>query len=452
MSSFKVGFSRIDITPDIGLNIAGYFVERIADGVLDRLYANAVAFELDGEKAVMISLDNLGIKRGSVYEFRKRISEECNLPVSGVFISCTHTHTAPQANSGINESANNKAKEYVSFLSNRCVDAALAAFADLKNAKMGFGKGFAPGIAFVRRFRMADGSIKTNPGVNNPDIVAPIGDVDESVSVLRFDRENSDTVVLVSFGCHPDVVGGCKYSADWPGFVRSTVEKVLDGTKCIFFNGAEGDINHVNVHPTGGFLNGTFMDFDDVSRGYDHARYMGRVITGGVLQAFDKVQYVDVDSISALNRVINVPSNKPTAEELPEAHRINDLHVAGRDSELPYSGMMLTTVVAEAGRMVRLENAPDAFDMTLTGIRIGNIAIMGIPGEPFLGIGKGIKETEGYEMIIPVACANGYEGYFPMRDSYDEGGYEARSSNFRAGVAEFIISEGKILLGEMLDI
>ena len=170
---------------------------------------------------------------------------------------------------------------------------------------------------------------------------------------------------------------------------------------------------------------------------------------GGVLQAFDKVQYVDVDSISALNRVINVPSNKPTAEELPEAHRINDLHVAGRDSELPYSGMMLTTVVAEAGRMVRLENAPDAFDMTLTGIRIGNIAIMGIPGEPFLGIGKGIKETEGYEMIIPVACANGYEGYFPMRDSYDEGGYEARSSNFKAGVAELIIENGKRMLSEL---
>lgn len=288
---------------------------------------------------------------------------------------------------------------------------------------MGYGKGSAPNIAFVRRFRMKDGSIKTNPGVDNPDIVAPIGDVDESVSVLRFDRVGADTVVLVSFSCHPDVVGGCKFSADWPGFVRSTVEKTLDNTKCIFFNGAEGDINHVNVHPTGGFLNGMFMDFDDVARGYDHARYMGRVITGGVLQAFDKVQYVDVDSLKSENKIMNVLSNKPTPEQLPEAHRINDLHVAGRDGELPYSGIMLTTVVAEAARMVRLENAPDAFDMTLTGIKIGPVAIVGIPGEPFLGIGRGIKDTEGYEMIIPVACANGYEGYFPMKDSYDEGGY-----------------------------
>jgi hypothetical protein len=135
---------------------------------------------------------------------------------------------------------------------------------------------------------------------------------------------------------------------------------------------------------------------------------------------------------------------------MPEARKIKEYHESGRESELPYSGMMLTTVVAEALRMVRLENAADAFDMTLSGIKIGPVAFMGIPGEPFLGIGRGLKETEGYGMIMPVICTNGYEGYFPMKDSYDEGGYEARSSNFRAGVAEFIISEGKILLKEML--
>ena len=445
MNSFKIGFSRIDITPDIGLDIAGYFVKRIADGVLDPLYANAMAISCGDERAVMIALDNLGIKQELLIKYRAAVAEALGICVEGVFISCTHTHTAPHAKTDVSEGIDG----YIEFLSEKIVEAARAADADLKSAKMGYGRGSAPGIAFVRRFRMTDGSIKTNPGVNNPEIVAPIGDVDESVSVVRFDREGGDSVVLVSFGCHPDVVGGCKYSADWPGFVRNTVEKTLDGVKCIFFNGAEGDINHVNVHPTGGFLNGTFTDFDDVSRGYEHARYMGRVITGGVLQAFDKVQYVDVDSIGFVNRTISVPSNKPSPEELPEARRIKELHEAGRDHELPYSGMMVTTVVAEALRMVRLENAPDAFDMTLTGIRLGGVAIMGIPGEPFLGIGRGLKESGGYDMIIPIACANGYEGYFPMKDSYDEGGYEARSSNFRAGVAEFIISEGKKLLKEM---
>ena len=55
----------------------------------------------------------------------------------------------------------------------------------------------------------------------------------------------------------------------------------------------------------------------------------------------------------------------------------------------------------------------------------------------------------GYELILPCCCTNGYEGYFPMQEAYDEGGYEARSSRFKAGVAEQIITEGKQLLKEI---
>jgi len=284
--------------------------------------------------------------------------------------------------------------------------------------------------------------------VDNHDIVAPIGEVDERVHVLRFDREQ-DSLVLVNFGDHPDVVGGNLISGDWPALMRGTVEKVLDHTKCIFFNGAQGDVNHVNVHPRGGYLNDMFMDFDDVARGYSHARYMGRVVAGGVLQAFDKVQYVDVDSLKYAQKTLRIAAQLPAPEAMPEARRINDLHNAGRDSELPYEGMMLTTVVAEAARMVRLEHGPEAFEMPLSAIAIGNVALLGIPGEPFTGIGRGLKETQGWDLVLPCCLTNGSEGYFPMQDAYDEGGYEARSSSFAAGVAEHIIAEGKALLQEL---
>ena len=444
MNTLKVGFSRVDVTPMMGIDISGYFKKRLAEGVLDPLYANTVAFRLGDECAVMICIDNCGIKQAQLLAYRKRIAEKLNVPTESVFISCTHTHTGPSVNI-----ADELADKYKMFLGDKLEEGASLAYDDLKNAIMGYGIGNAPGIAFVRRFRMKDGSIRTNPGVDNPDIVAPIGDVDERVNVLRFDREGADSVVIVNFGCHPDVVGGNLISADWPGFVRATVEKTIDNVKCVFFNGAEGDINHVNVHPTGGFLNDMFMDFDDVARGYGHARYMGRVVAAGVLQAYDKVKYVEVDSLRAVNVKMDVPSNKPDEKDLPEAYRIKEMHESGRDDELPYKGMMLTTVVAEALRMVRLENAPETFDMTLSGIKLGPVAIVGIPGEPFLGIGRGIKETEGFELIMPICCANGYEGYFPMKDSYDEGGYEARSSNFRAGVAEFMIDEAKKMLSEI---
>ena len=84
--------------------------------------------------------------------------------------------------------------------------------------------------------------------------------------------------------------------------------------------------------------------------------------------------------------------------------------------------------------------------MRLSALKIGPVAIIGIPGEPFTGIGVALKETEGFDMILPCCASNGYEGYFPMQDSYDEGGYEARSSRYKAGVAEFIIKEGKELI------
>ena len=36
-----------------------------------------------------------------------------------------------------------------------------------------------------------------------------------------------------------------------------------------------------------------------------------------------------------------------------------------------------------------------------------------------------------------------------MPDAYDEGGYEARSSSFKAGTAELIVEEGCKLLKEL---
>ena len=445
MNTLQAGFSRVDVTPMLGIGMAGYYVPRFAEGVLDPLQINALALCCDDSKALLMSIDHCGIVKEVLNPIIDHICVVTGLPRESVYIHSTHTHTGPFLNYNPTDPLE---IEYAQMVYRKFADAAQLALADLKPAKMGYGIGDAPNIAFVRRFRMKDGSVRTNPGVDNPDIVAPIGDVDERVNVLRFDRE-TDSLVLVNFGNHPDVVGGCNISADWPGFLRETVEKAMDNTKCIFFNGAQGDVNHVNVHPRGGYLNDMFMDFDDVARGYKHARYMGRVVAGGVLQAFDKVKFVDVNSIRCAQKCIEVPANLPAPEELPEAKRINDLHNAGKDHELPYSGMMLTTVVAAAARKVRLENGPDSFRMPLSAVAIGPVAIFGIPGEPFTGVGRALKKSETFELVLPSCNTNAKEGYFPMLECYEEGGYEAGSSNFKAGVAELIFQAGLELLEEL---
>ena len=448
-TGLKVGFGRVNITPPMGINIVGYAVVRKAEGVLDELEVNAIALADGNRKVVMLSVDNIGIGKIYYEQFKQTICEQVGLKREELFIHSIHTHTGPALRPVAGEKEMQMVETYKDFVLGRCVDVAKFALADLKPAKMGYGIAKAPNIAFIRRYRMKDGSVKTNPGVNNPDILHPIGQTDESVSVIRFDREGGETIVVANFGCHPDTVGGNKISADWPGFTRRFVEKAIDNTKCIFFNGAQGDVNHVNVHPTNGDFNDMFNDFDGCSRGYGHARHMGRVIAGAVMQVYDKVNYTDDTEIKCLQRVHDIPANVPDPKDMPLSRKYHELHLAGRDDEIPYKAMMLTTVVAEAGRMIRLEHGPESFPFLLSAISIGKVALFGIPGEPFNGIGKAIKETEGYDMILPCCCVNGYEGYFPMQDSYDEGGYEARSSNYKAGVAEKIIAYGKEMLTDL---
>ena len=240
-----------------------------------------------------------------------------------------------------------------------------------------------------------------------------------------------------------------KLATNSPEHWRIAKETAIEGTKCIFFPGAQGDVGSTHVFPEGGDMNDTEISFDNEMKSPGMARFVGRALAGTVLQVYDKVEYVPVDRLAVLQKVATVPANVPAPEQLPLAHKYNDLHNAGRDDLIPYTAMELTTVVAEAARMCKLENGPYTFDLELTGVAIGPVALVSFPGEPFTDIGVQIKDTPGWKAILPCALTNGYQGYFPMRSAFDEGGYEARASNYVAGVAETLIDGAKELLGKL---
>ena len=106
--------------------------------------------------------------------------------------------------------------------------------------------------------------------------------------------------------------------------------------------------------------------------------------------------------------------------------------------------MELTTEVARAGRIVRLENGPDSFDLPLIAIAIGDsVAFGGFPGEPFNDIGKAVKAKSPFKLTILSCLTNGSRGYFPFSDSYIGGGYESATSPFAPEVADKLI-EGQL--------
>src|SRR5699024_7883648 len=103
------------------------------------------------------------------------------------------------------------------------------------------------GISFIRRYKMKDGSIRTNPGVGNPAIVEPIGNIDPTVGVIRIALDDGGEVLVVNFALHPDIIGGCGISADYPGHMRAAIKRQLPNSDVIFLNGAAGDINHIDA-------------------------------------------------------------------------------------------------------------------------------------------------------------------------------------------------------------
>ncbi len=85
----KAGFGRIDITPPLGVSVQGYYEKRLADGILDPLYATAVAFD-DGEnRAVVMSVDVIGFHQILMNRIRTIIAEAVGTVKEAVFICCS---------------------------------------------------------------------------------------------------------------------------------------------------------------------------------------------------------------------------------------------------------------------------------------------------------------------------------------------------------------------------
>ena len=295
MNDFKVGFSKSTVNPKLGIGIDGYYVPRFAKGILDDLETSALVLESSGVKIALITVDNLGIDYDLIKEISERIGKETAVDKNSVFISASHSHTAPLTTHSKFFAADSKpAFEYREFLIEKITDTVKKAVANLQNSKMAYIVGHAPDkVAYIRRYMMKDGTTLTCPPINDPNIDYPLGTLDQRVNVIRFDREADSPVILVNYGLHADTVNGELISADWPAWMRKTLKSALDGAECMFFNGAEGDVGSTNVHPKDGDMNDTEISFDNEMKSPGRARFVGRAIAGTVLQIFDVFCFVE---------------------------------------------------------------------------------------------------------------------------------------------------------------
>ena len=443
----KAGYARVCINPPYGAPIVGYYEKRFTKGIADDLFARAVAFDDGEKKAVVIALDLCYLDQARYDEFKAAIVEATGMDKDAIFINCSHTHTGPMV--GQDFASDLKCPDhYIPFVCDCVRDAAVYAIQDLKEIKMEIAQGQAKNISFVRRYRMKDGSVATNPGVGNPPIDHALGEPNETVKLIKLMREDADDIFIVNFGTHPDSVGGEYISADYIGYVCSILENAVPGTKCIFLQGAQGDVNHVNVNPTPAEAAISTIDFDSVPRSIKHAEHMGRIIAGAVLSICSITEPVVADKIAYGSKRVDLPSHQEN-HRMEEARKIHDLYVAGRANELPFKEMALTTAVAEAERIIDLENGPESYPFFLSAVQVGELVFAGIGGEPFTELGNRICADSPFKHTVMCALTNSAGGYIATRKAYEEGGYEARSSKLAPGGDDIIVAGMKELLDSL---
>lgn len=451
----QVGFSRVDITPPLGIPMAGYYDphERLAETVLDPLELNTLAVS-DGERTVLLfSADLLYIRKVDAEMIRRKIEERTGVPYEAIFIACTHTHTGPivSTDNMADFEVFERNRRYKGFLADRLCDGAVMALKDRKPAKMGYGVTKLSGIAQIRRFRMKNGTVRTNPAAFDPNIIGPAGEVDERVNVLRFVRAGGKEIAVANFGIHACCMkGGTRISADFPRFVRETVEAVMPA-HCIFFSGAQGDVNHFNPFEGPKNQDPFVQAYDLADQGYNYspsinAKYIGRAIAGALFQVYGNVKWSEDVTVRYGNKDCLVATNMPEPGEVPWAEEFMAKRAAGEplDQYPPHS-------LARAGRILRLRNGPEADTLPVSAVRIGPAAFVGIPGEPFTQIGVRLKENSPFAITLPCCLVNGGQGYYPMQEDYAGKSYEAVSSNFKAGVAEALVEAGSELMEQMAD-
>lgn len=436
MDKIKVGIARECITPPLGVAMSGYFSPRHAKGVYDDLYATAAVFDDGVCRCAVVALDLCGLKNPEYQErYKELIHKTVGIPPEAVIFNCSHTHTGPIV--GYDKSSGAESSpEYDESLGISIAKCVKRAADDLGDAQIYTAGGEAKDVAFIRLFRMKDGSAKTNPGILNPDILHPLAEVNERLTLVKIVRDGKSTIFMVNFGVHADTIGGEYVSADFIGVMRRTLEAAIPNTMCMFIQGAEGDVNHVNVK------------YGGKQRGLVQAEYMGHALAGTVLKICDRAVECRADDIAIASREIEIPTNREN-HRLEAARRIVELHRSGRDAEIETGNASVTTVVAEALRIIGLENGPDSYRFTLTALRLGDIAIAALPGEPFSEIGRRIIAASPVNTTLVAALTNGGEIYFPTANIYKEGGYEARSSLVKAGADDILVGSMIELLGEV---
>jgi hypothetical protein len=394
--AFFGGFGVETITPKIPMPLAGFGPDRVGRQVLDDLKIRAVYVSDGSAQLVLVSVDSLYVSRSFCTKLEQWLEETHSIPAANLFVAATHTHCAPslldREFAGVSIEA-----EYSQFVLKKA-KLAIAQSIDAKfEAELEYTK--APSqISINRRAlrldRISMRRLKIHRSmINRPN---PRGPVDATVRAVWIRaRSASDTdIALVSAGCHPSILRGDTYSADFPGRIEFELRsRVNRPTDVVFVQGFSGnsrarilDSAPFAVWPMGRAYDWIF----DRSRFRDNSTVDDiKWVAGAIATAIANAPRSPCDNVRLDAKVTEV--------KLPLES--GDSDGAGNDF-VPF--LIRTWALSE------------------------NMRVLGLEGEIFSEYGNWLedRDTATGSTTVPVSCVGGIAGYIPTAATISEGGYE----------------------------
>jgi len=287
-------------------------------------------------------------------------------------------------------------------------DCATLAYKRLVPAKLKYAKGYVDSISFVRNYRMKDGSIKTNPGRDNPDVLEPYDQKDPDLPILiAYDEADKPLGAVTNFACHLDCIAGTAYSGDYASVLSYEYKKAFGSDfVSLFIMGTAGNINHCN--PFG------------PPRTADHYVKMGKTLAAEALRVIPEGEFLEEPKLFAKKTYLTVERRYPTEAQLEEAQNLADhkweIMNGATDKSLAniYSGFLGERLLLYARDTSREKTLP------LQKLGIGECVIFGIPNEVYVRFGRDLKKGSGTDKTFIASLANGTFGYVPTPDLFAE--------------------------------
>ena len=419
--SLLAGFATQEITPPLGVTMAGFAARKGgATGVHDELYTHVMVLKSGPKWAAVVSMDLVEAPDYLVSRIRRQISEKTEIPANAVLIGSTHTHSGPLVSGRFGET---EELAVTGQIEDATITAVLQALEDLKPVKVKVGSAEVGGVAKNRR------SLEPSP--------------DPEINFVGFYAGDALTGCLVNFPLHATVLGAENrlFTADYPGYLRRTISKTHPNCRTLFLNGAAGNIN-IGYSADASAL-GEVFDF----RTYAKAAEVGEKLGTAVIRGLDAVDWVDDAIVEVRNSEVPLPLKElPSLTQLDgeiakKAQTIEQLRLQGTNPK-EVGKVELEKIYLECLRDSVLRRGIDGHTelaMPIQALRVGPAVLVAIPGELFVELGLGIKQSRKDLQVFVAGYANGSWGYLPTSDAFGQGGYEVETSVFNESMGEALV-------------